>query len=105
MVKTHSVYWVNLSPTIGSEINKKRPCVVISPREMNAHLNTVIVAPLTSTIKDYPTRVNVRVDGKKGSIALDQIRTIDKSRLAGLITSLGPKTSAEIKTVLQNMFF
>lgn len=72
---------------------------------MNAHLNTVIVAPLTSTIKDYPTRVNVRVDGKKGSIALDQIRTIDKSRLAGLITSLDPKTSAEIKTVLQNMFF
>ena len=71
---------------------------------MNAHLNTVIVAPLTSTIKDYPTRVNVRVDGKKGSIALDQIRTIDKSRLAGLITSLDPKTSAEIKTVLQNMF-
>lgn len=72
---------------------------------MNAHLNTVIVAPLTSTIKDYPTRVNVRVDGKKGSIALDQIRTIDQSRLAGLITSLDPKTSAEIKTVLQNMFF
>ena len=79
--------------------------MVISPREMNAHLNTVIVAPLTSTIKDYPTRVNVRVDGKKGSIALDQIRTIDQSRLAGLITSLDPKTSAEIKTVLQNMFF
>ena len=71
---------------------------------MNTHLNTVIVAPLTSTIKDYPTRVNVLVDGKKGSIALDQIRTIDKSRLAALITSLDPKTSLEVKAVLQDMF-
>lgn len=81
MVNRFDVYLVALDPTLGSEIKKTRPCVVISPDEMNRHLNTVIIAPLTSTRKKYPTRVGLSFQGKKGDIVLDQIRTVDKKRL------------------------
>tara|TARA_R110000744_G_C19337418_1_gene559155 strand:- start:1098 stop:1415 length:318 start_codon:yes stop_codon:yes gene_type:complete len=104
MVKQFEVYWMDLNPTKGSEINKTRPCVVISPKEMNQNLNTLIVAPLTSTIKNYPTRVSVIVNKKKGEIALDQIRSIDKTRLGKKLTILNKDTSDSIKAVLLKMF-
>jgi mRNA interferase MazF len=104
MVKQYEIYWVNLDPTKGSEINKKRPCVVISPEEMNKNLHTVIVAPLTSTIKPYPTRVAIFIDKQKGQIALDQIRTIDKIRLSNKIGVLTNETIAKTKSILVEMF-
>ena len=70
------VWWVNLDPTVGKEINKKRPCLIVSPDDMNAHLATVIAAPITSIIKPWPTRVTLRLQRKKSSIALDQMRAI-----------------------------
>jgi len=75
------VYLINLDPTVGSEIQKTRPCLIISPDEMNRHIKTVIMAPMTSADKDYPTRVRCKFKKKKGQIVLDQIRTLDKSRL------------------------
>jgi len=104
MVKQFEVYWIDLNPTKGSEINKTRPCVVISPEEMNQNLNTLIVAPLTSTIKNYPTRVSVVVDKKNGEIALDQIRSIDKTRLGKKLTTLNKDTADNIKVALLTMF-
>jgi len=82
------VYFVNLDPTIGSEIKKTRPCVIISPNEMNHNISTLIIAPLTSKLKNYPTRVPCKVEGKQGQIVLDQIRTVDKSRLVKKIDTL-----------------
>ncbi len=98
------VVLVNLDPTIGSEIRKTRPCVIISPDEMNHHINTLIIAPLTHTQKNYPTRVNCHFNNEPGSIVLDQLRTIDKKRI---IKSLGRLTSSEasqVKSVLVEMF-
>ncbi|TAN55008.1 MAG: type II toxin-antitoxin system PemK/MazF family toxin, partial [Rhodospirillales bacterium] len=80
-VQRFGIYWVSLDPTQGSEIKKTRPCIVISPEEMNRHLATVIVAPMTSTIKGYPTRVPIATGKKAGEVVLDQVRTVDKSRL------------------------
>ena len=85
---------VNLDPTVGSEIKKTRPCVVISPNEMNKYLNTVIIAPMTTNLKRYPTRVPVKHNRKKGMIAIDQIRTIDKKRIVKFFDDL---TNNEIK--------
>ncbi len=90
------VWLVSLEPTIGSEIRKTRPCVVVSPNETNRLLRTVIVAPLTSTIKQYPTRLEITFQNRKSSIALDQIRTVDKSRL---LKKLGTITSNEYQSV------
>ncbi len=104
MVKQFEVYWINLNPTKGSEINKVRPCVIISPNEMNDNLNTVIIAPLTSTIKKYPTRINIDLNNKKGQIALDQIRTTDKTRLNNKIKSIDKRTIHKVKEVLMKMF-
>lgn len=104
MVKRFEVYFIDLNPTIGSEINKIRPCVIVSPNEMNNALNTLIVAPLTSTIKAYPMRVNCKVDGKKGQIALDHLRSIDKRRLKAKLASLDIQTQDEIVETLINMF-
>jgi len=104
MVKQFEVYWIDLDPTKGSEINKKRPCVVLSPKEMNDNLNILIVAPLTSTIRNYPTRVTVTVNKKKGQIALDQIRSIDKSRLSNKVAMLNQKSIESVKIVLLKMF-
>jgi mRNA interferase MazF len=86
VVKRFDVFLVNLDPTIGSEIKKTRPCVVVSPDEMNRHIATVIIAPMTTKGKAYPTRVVCQFQGKDGQIILDQIRTIDKTRLVELNT-------------------
>ena len=86
-LKQYSVVLVNLDPTIGSEIQKTRPCVIISPNEMNKHLNTIVLAPLNK-FKKYPTRVLVRHHIKKGMIALDQIRTVDKIRIIKVLRNL-----------------
>ena len=94
---------VNLDPTIGSEIRKTRPCVVISPDEMNRPLNTVIIAPITSKSKKYPTRVAVRHGGISGWVVLDQIRTIDKKRIVKLLGTLNLKEIFATKEVLRNM--
>ena len=104
MVNQFEIYWVSLDPTTGSEIKKTRPCVIISPLEMNSHLKTVIIAPLTSTLRDFPTRIEVLINRKKGQIALDQIRTVDKARLGARITVLNDKKIAQVKSVLQAMF-
>ena len=98
------VYWINLDPTVGHEIKKTRPCVIISPNELNRGLGTVLVAPLTSNQKKYPFRSSCKIDGKKGSVALDQIRCTDKSRL---IKKMGNLTNKEIngniKSILEEM--
>lgn len=89
----YMIVLVNLDPTIGSEVSKTRPCVIISPDEMNRHLRTVVIAPMTTSVKDYPTRVKASHNNQKGSIALDQIRTIDKQRV---IRSLGKLSIHEV---------
>lgn len=98
------VYLVNLSPTIGSEIKKTRPCVIISPNEMNRNISTIIVAPLTSKLRNYPTRIPCKVKGKQGQIVIDQIRTVDKIRLIKKIDVLNSKTQKKVIKVLNEMF-
>jgi len=98
------VFLIDLDPTVGSEIQKTRPCVIISPDEMNRHIRTVIVAPMTSVSRDYPTRVPLSFKRKKGQIVLDQIRTIDKSRLVKKLGAIDSKTQLEVISVLQQMF-
>jgi len=100
----YEVYIINLDTTIGSEIKKTRPCVIISPNEMNTNISTVIVAPLTSTKRNYPTRVNCRVQKKEGQIVLDQIRTVDKKRLIKKIDVINKRTRLKIHSVLEEMF-
>lgn len=100
VVKRFDVFLVNLDPTIGSEIQKTRPCVVISPNEINRHIATVIVAPMTTKGKEYPTRVACQFQGKDGQIILDQIRTVDKTRLVKI---LGEISSDEQKVVLDTL--
>jgi mRNA interferase MazF len=98
------VYLTNLDPTVGSEIKKNRPCLIISPDEMNRHIRTVIVAPMTTAAKDYPTRVPCTFKKKKGQIVLDQIRTIDKTRLIKKLGTIDPKTQLGVISVLQRLF-
>ena len=98
------VWLVALDPTRGSEIRKSRPCAVISPDEMNRHLRTVIVAPMTTSSRPYPTRVAVRFQGKQGEVALDQIRTVDKSRLIRQMGALPSGKARETAAVLVEMF-
>jgi len=93
-ITQYSIVLVNLDPTLGSEIKKTRPCVVVSPDEMNKYLNTIVLAPMTTNLKKYPTRVAVEHDGMKGMIVIDQIRTVDKVRIQKV---LGKITKSEIK--------
>ena len=102
-IKQYSVYWIELDPTKGSEVNKTRPCVILSPDEMNQFIKTVIVAPLTHTFKTYPSRVICEVANQKGSLMLDQIRTVDKLRIGNLIGRLNSKEITEIKFVINQM--
>lgn len=104
MVKRFEVYWVNLDPTEGAEIKKKRPCIIISPDEMNNSLRTVIIAPMTSTLKTYPSRISLNFKGKKGQVVLDQIRTIDKTRLINKAGDLNKNTQEKISNILLEMF-
>lgn len=104
VVNRYDIYVVSLDPTRGSELKKTRPCVVISPDEMNNNINTVIIAPMTSSVKQYPTRVPIEFQGKKGQIVLDQIRTVDKVRLIKKIGRLKKATYEKVATTLQEMF-
>jgi mRNA interferase MazF len=104
VVNRFDVYLINLDPTIGSEIHKTRPCLIISPDEMNRHIRTVIVAPMTTAGKQYPTRVNCQFENKKGQIVLDQIRTIDKARLLKKLGTIDPEIQLEVISVLQRLF-
>ena len=104
VINRFDVYLINLDPTIGSEIQKTRPCLIISPDEMNRHIRTVIVAPMTTAGKDYPTRVTCNFKKKKGQIVLDQIRTIDKTRLIKKLGKIDPETQLEVISVLQRLF-
>jgi mRNA interferase MazF len=99
----YAIVLVNLDPTLGSEIQKTRPCVVVSPNEMNKHLNTIIIAPMTSSLKEYPTRVAVNHNSKKGMIALDQIRTVDKKRILKVMGKLNKTEIQSTKAVLKEM--
>jgi mRNA interferase MazF len=103
-IEQFSVFWVDLDPTQGSEIAKTRPCVVVSPNELNNHLRTVIVNPVTSTVKGYPFRVQCRIAGKTGEIATDQIRTIDKNRIKGFISKLSVAETGQLQNVINEMF-
>lgn len=104
VVKRFEVYLVTLDPTVGSEIQKTRPCVIISPDEMNGFIKTVIVAPLSTTSKNYPSRVFCSFQGKDGYIILDQIRTVDKIRLLKILGTLEKNTCNQILQVLQEIF-
>jgi mRNA interferase MazF len=98
------VFRVNLDPTIGSEIQKARPCLVVSPDEMNEHLATVLVAPMTTSGRPYPSRVPCTFQGKTGRVALDQLRAIDKSRLARRLGRIDLATGQAVLDVLAELF-
>ena len=104
VVKRFEVYLINLDSTIGSEIQKTRPCLIISPDEMNSHIATVIVAPMTTKARNYPTRVSCQFEGMSGQIVLDQIRTVDKSRLVKRLGKISEDTQCEVLAVLAEMF-
>ena len=104
VVKRFDVYLVNLDPTMGREIKKTRPCLVISPDEMNRHIGTVIVAPMTTQGQAYPTRISCRFQGKNGQIVLDQIRTIDKTRLVKKLGQINTATQKVVIVLLAEMF-
>ena len=95
------IWWVNLDPTVGQEISKRRPALVVSPDDMNAHLGTVLVAPITGTHKPWPTRVSVQLQQQSSSLALDQMRSLDRSRLVSLIEHIHPEPALAI---LREMF-
>jgi mRNA interferase MazF len=103
-VNRFEVYLVNLDPTVGGEIKKTRPCLVVSPNEMNHHIRTVIVAPMTTKGRPYPTRVSCRFKGKAGQVVLDQLRTVDTIRLVRKLGRISRKTATGALDVLQEMF-
>jgi mRNA interferase MazF len=100
----YDVVIVNVDPTVGSEIKKKRPCVIVSPDELNRHLATITVCPITSQSKTYPTRVNFILEGKKNWVVIDQIRNIDKSRISKKIGHLDEGIVLQVKSVLKETF-
>ena len=102
-VQQYEVFWISLDPTLGSEMAKTRPCTVISPNEMNDFLQTLIIIPITSTIKNYPWRVPCVIANKQGSIATDQIKTVDRARLGSKIGKLTKTEIALLKDVLHEM--
>ena len=104
VARRFDVFLVNLDPTVGSEIKKTRPCLIISPDEMNEHIATVIVAPMTTKGRSYPTRVSCHFGGKRGQIVLDQIRTIDKIRLVRKLGRISPATQKKVIAMLLEMF-
>jgi mRNA interferase MazF len=103
-IKQYQIVLVNLDPTIGSEIKKTRPCVVISPDEMNKYLRTIVIAPMTTSSKNYPTRIEVKHDNKIGWIVLDQIRTVDKQRVVKEVGRLTNPEIKELKMVLKETY-
>jgi mRNA interferase MazF len=103
-IECFGVYLVTLDPTVGSEIQKTRPCLVISPDEMNRYVRTIIIAPMTTKGRPYPTRIKCTFQGTIGQIVLDQIRTVDKSRLVRKLGTLDKKTGTKVLSVLQEIF-
>ena|SRR3712207_6771802 len=104
VAKRFDVYLINLDPTIGKEIKKTRPCLVISPDEMNDHISSVIIAPMTTKGRSYPTRISCRFEGKECQIVLDQIRTVDKARLIKKLGRISSETQKAVLTLLAEMF-
>ncbi len=98
------VFLISLDPTRGSEIRKTRPCLIISPNEMNDHIRTVIVAPMTTKGRTYPTRIPCTFQGKSGQVVLDQIRTVDKSRLVRRLGTISPSVQKQVLNALQELF-
>ncbi len=104
VVNRFDVFLINLDPTIGSKIQKTRPCLVISPNEINHHIATVIVAPMTTKGQTYPTRVTCQFQGQNGQIVLDQIRTVDKTRLVKLLGQISAEEQKTVLDILAEMF-
>ena len=104
VVKRFDVYLIALDPTEGSEIRKTRPCLIISPDEMNRHIATVIVAPMTTRGQDYPTRIPCTFQGKSGMVVLDQVRTIDKGRLVRRLGTIRSETRVKVLDCLSELF-
>lgn len=98
------IYLVCLEGTIGHEIRKTRPCLIISPNEMNQHISTVLIAPMTTQGQDYPTRISCTFQSKKGQIVLDQLRTVDKERLIKKLGKIDSKTQSKVLTILGEIF-
>ena len=103
-VSRFEVFLVNLDHTVGSEIRKSRPCVIVSPDEMNRYVRTVVVAPLTTAGRPYPSRVPIHFAGKDGQVVVDQLRTVDKVRLARQLGALEPREAAAVLEVLREFF-
>ena len=103
VINQYDIFWVDLNPTIGHEIKKVRPCVVLSPDEMNFNIDTIIIAPLTTKSRSYPTRVKITFEKKPGWIILDQIRTIDKIRLKEKAGHLDETKIIKVKGILKEM--
>lgn len=103
-VKRFEIYLIALDPTIGSEIKKTRPCLVVSPDELNRNIKTIIVAPMTTKRREYPSRVSCTFQAKKAEIVLDQLRTVDKSRLIRKLGKIGSRTQSEVLSVLADLF-
>jgi mRNA interferase MazF len=104
VIQRFDVWLVALDPTVGREIQKTRPCLVVSPDEMNAHIDTVIIAPMTTKGCDYPTRVPCQFEGKSGQVVLDQLRTVDKTRLVKRLGQLDEAAAAVVLDVLSELF-
>jgi len=103
-ISQYDIILVNLDPTIGSEIKKTRPCVVISPDEINHNLSTIVIAPMTRTSRNYPTRVKVRHNNTDGFVVIDQVRTIDKKRIVKMFDALHPGEINKVKAILKETF-
>lgn len=104
LIQQYQIILVNLNPTIGSEINKTRPCVVLSPNELNKYLSTIVIAPITNTSKVYPTRIELNNETTTGWVVLDQIKTIDRKRLIKTLGKLNEKEIVEVKAVIKETF-
>lgn len=103
VISQYEVYLINLDPTIGHEIKKTRPCVILSPNEMNKFIGTVIVAPMTTKSRSYPTRIELKFQGKKGWIVLDQIRTLDKERIVKKLGKIDSNSISAVKATIEEM--
>jgi len=103
-INQYRIVLVNLDPTVGSEIQKTRPCVIISPDEMNKHLKTIVIAPMTTNLRKYPTRVLIEHNKKKGMVAIDQIRTIDKKRIIKSFDNLSKSEIKKCKEIIKETY-
>lgn len=103
-VKQYDIHWIGLDPTKGSEMSKTRPCVIVSPDELNRFLRTIVIVPITSTVKSYPWRVKCMILEKEGSMATDQIKVVDRSRIGSKLSSLSKEEIKSLKKTLTEMF-